>query len=467
MIYLKTSVGIEIRGEDLLIASLQRNLSAGVFTSFTRIADFRLRDRKEVRREVDAFFRSRRLSRDNVVLGLPRRDIIIRHLELPAEVAENLKQVIQYQVQSFEPTEEEKFYYDFAPVRAPKNGKRLHILLVMVRKSFLDGQLDILRDLGLRPAVVTGGTMALANLFLKSRKEAEKKTYFLADLAETGIDLMALREGALLYARESPRREEESWKKLLLEQIDLATARAGLEPEDSVDQIVLSGEASEAALQEIQSEIPDCECIERSVRFEMPPEMQGKLRQAAASLGLAYTGMARRTPVKLNLLPAELRVRQTRWAYVPTIILALAAIGLLAAFAFRQMAQERMLISRLDQEILALKPAVDRVQVIRTQTETLEKKIVVVEGLLRQRYMNLEVLQELTTALPSDTFLTVYRNKEGAIEVSGSGANVHNLIPPLEKSPLLKEVALRGTVFKDVQTGKDRFNIEAKLERQP
>jgi Tfp pilus assembly PilM family ATPase/Tfp pilus assembly protein PilN len=465
MIYLKTSVGIEIRNEDLLISSLQRNLSAGVFTCFTRIADFRTRDRSEVRREIDAFFKSRRLNRDNVVLGLPRSDIILRHVELPVEVAENLKQVIQYQVQSFEPTEEEKFYYDFAQLRTAKNGKRLHILLVMVRKSFLDGQLEILRDLGLRPVVVTGGTMALANLFLRSRRDAEKKTYFLADVSPSGIDLMALRDGALLYARESARREEDSWRQLLLEQIDLATARAGLESEDTIEQIVISGEASEAALQEIEGEIPDCEGIERSIRFEMPPEIKGKVQQAAASLGLAYTGMARRPPVKLNLLPAELRVRQTRWAYVPTIILALAAIGLLIAFAFRQMAQERILISRLDQEIQALKPAVDRVQAIRTQAETLEKKIAVVEGLLRQRYMNLEVLQELTTALPADTFLTAYRNKEGAIEVSGSGANVHNLIPPLEKSPLLKEVALRGSVFRDPQTGKDRFNIEAKLER--
>ena len=52
MIYLKTSIGIEIRGEDLLISSLQRNLAAGVFTRFGRIRNFRTRDRTEVRREI-------------------------------------------------------------------------------------------------------------------------------------------------------------------------------------------------------------------------------------------------------------------------------------------------------------------------------------------------------------------------------------------------------------------------------
>ena len=40
MIYLKTSVGIEMRGDDMLISSLQSNFSGGVFTHFKRIAGY-------------------------------------------------------------------------------------------------------------------------------------------------------------------------------------------------------------------------------------------------------------------------------------------------------------------------------------------------------------------------------------------------------------------------------------------
>jgi len=41
-----------------------------------------------------------------IVLGIPRGDVLLKQMELPAEVADNLKQAIQYQVQSFEPIEE-------------------------------------------------------------------------------------------------------------------------------------------------------------------------------------------------------------------------------------------------------------------------------------------------------------------------------------------------------------------------
>ena len=93
MIYLKTSVGIELRGEDMLISSLQSNFSGDVFTHFRRIADYGRQDKESLRQEVLNFFRTAGLSKDNVVLGIPRKDIVLRYLDLPSEVEDNLKQV--------------------------------------------------------------------------------------------------------------------------------------------------------------------------------------------------------------------------------------------------------------------------------------------------------------------------------------------------------------------------------------
>lgn len=118
MIYLRSSVGLEIRQDDLLFTCLQSNFSTGVFTHFKRIANYSKRDKEEVRREIDLFFKASRIDRSNIILGIPRGDIIIRHLDLPGEIADNLKQVVQYQVQSFEPTEEDKYYYDYVQLNS-------------------------------------------------------------------------------------------------------------------------------------------------------------------------------------------------------------------------------------------------------------------------------------------------------------------------------------------------------------
>jgi Tfp pilus assembly protein PilN len=240
-----------------------------------------------------------------------------------------------------------------------------------------------------------------------------------------------------------------------------------LGPEDSIDKILLAGEEAESAQRELHETLPDCELIGSRIQLDMPVENRHRLQEAAVSLGLAYSGLVHRPPVKLNLLPQELRIRQTKWAYIPTVLLGLAILAALGGLAFRQVFQQRILLRKLDAEILALKGRVSRVQAIRSEAETLEGRLRYIEGMVRQRDLNLEVLRELTTILPSDTFLNVYINKEGSIQLSGSSSAAPDLIPKLEGSPLLQNVIQRGTMFKDAQTGKDRFNFDAKLERKP
>ncbi len=465
MIYLKTCIGVELRGDDMLISSLQSNFSAPVFTHFKRIPGYRQLNKEDLRREVNLFFKSNRLSKDSIVLGIPRSDVILRYLDLPVEVADNLKQVVQYQVQSFEPTEEDKFYHDFVVLDGNGAKKKLSILLVMVRKALLDDQLSFLRGIGIRPTSVTGSSLGLSNAFLQNRKDARDKTFILADLKSSALEIVALRNGSLLYSREVPKDSEQSWKDLVLLEVGEAASRMRFGPEGALEKVVLAGESSESAHEEIKASIPDCELLKKSLEFDVPGENKPHLQEAASALGLAFTGMVRRPSIRVNLLPYELRIHQTRWAYVPTVIFGLAIIALLIALGFHEMAQNRVLVRKLDQEIQSLKAPVERVQSFRSQADALEKRITSVEDILLRRDKNLEILRELTTVLPSDTYLSAYQYRDGTIQLVGYSASSSDLIPKLEKSPLLKDVVPKGPIFKDPQKGKDRFTFEAKLER--
>jgi Tfp pilus assembly protein PilN len=465
MIYLKTSVGIELRGEDMLISSLQSNFSSGMFTHFKRIANYRARDQADLRQEIQQFFKSAGLSKDTIILGIPRKDLVLRHLDLPSEVADNLRQVVHYQVQSFEPTDEDKFYFDYSLLNEGSSSKRLSIQLVMVRKSLLDGYLQLLRGIGLRPIAVIGSTMGLANLFLQNHKNDKDKTYILADLSVSALELMALRNGTIAYSHEAAKEDNQSWKALLLHEVDEAISKMRLAPESTVEQIVLAGESSESAHEEIKAEIQDCELLIKLFRGDIPDDKKRYFQEAASALGLAYTGMVRHPSIKINLLPAEQRIRQTRWAYVPAAILALIILTLLLALGFHRIVQDRSLIRELDRQILALKIPVERVQSLRNQSESLEKRSLAIENLLGSRDMNLEILRELTTILPADTFLNTYSNRDGVIQIGGHSGSAYDLMPKLEKSGILKDVVQKGSIFKDAATGKDRFSFEMKLEK--
>jgi Tfp pilus assembly protein PilN len=465
MIYLQTSVGLELRGNDLLISSLQSNFSGGVFTHFKRIEGFRLQKPEEIRREIHAFFKSHGLSKDNIVLGIPRKDLVLRYLDLPSEVADNLKQVVQYQVQSFEPTDEERFYHDFVVLRTNGAGKRLSIMLAMVRKTMLDELLQFFLVLGIRPVAVTVGSIGLSNLFLQNRKDLQDKTFILGDLGPSALEILALHHGSLVYSNEVPKNSTTSWNELILKETSEAASKIRLGPEGAVEKIILAGESSESACEEIRAVLPDCELIRNCIAVDVPLANRSHAQEAAASLGLAYTGMMRHPSVKLNLLPSELRVHQSRWAYVSAAVLSLVIIVLLGALVYHQTAQNRVLMQDLDREIKALSKPVERIRGYQSQAESLNQRIKSLEELLSNRDMNLEILRELTTKLPADTFLRSYTWRDGGITVQGLSGSASDLIPTLENSPLLKNVVSRGVFYKDQATGKEVFNFDAKLEK--
>jgi Tfp pilus assembly protein PilN len=467
MIYLKTSIGIELRGADMLISALQSNYSGRVFTHFKRFPDVRQRNKQDLRQEINLLFKSNSLSKENIVLGIPRKDFVLRHLDLPAEVENNLKQVIQYQVQSLEPVEEDKFYYDYALIgnKGPEPQKRLAVLLAMIRKTVLDEHLEFLRDLGIKPAIVTANSMALVNIFLQNRKDFQDKTFMLADLTPTSLEVLAVHQGTLAYSREVPKDNIRSWGDLILLEVDEAASKIRLGPDGLIEKIVLSGESSGSAHGQLTAVIPECDLMKNYLGCDTPEENKPHLEEAASSLGLAYTGMARRPLLKINLLPPEMKTQQTRWAYAPAALLGLSIIALLLAFGFHTMAQQKILIRTLDKEIAKLNAPVERVHALQNETEALEKRVASIEKILGKRDMNLEVLQELTKILPMDTYITTYNNQDGKIQIAGLSNSATDLIPKLDKSPLLKDVVQRGPIFKDPQTGKDRFTFEMKVER--
>jgi Tfp pilus assembly protein PilN len=307
--------------------------------------------------------------------------------------------------------------------------------------------------------------MGLANLYLQNRKEGKGKTYILADTGVLTLELTALHNSVIAYSREVSRQGDQSWKDLILREVDEATSKMRLAPESAVEQIVLIGESSESAYEELRVDIQDCALLRSIVQSGIPEENKRYLQEAASSLGLAYTGMARRPAISINLLPPELRIRQTRWAYVPAAILGLAIVVLLIALGFHGVVQDRNLIRELDRQILALKAPVEKVQSLRNQSEMMERKSQSIEGLLHSRDMNLDILKELTAILPADTYLNTYSNRNGVIQIGGHSSSAYDLMPRLEKSPLLKDVVQKGSIIKDAATGKDRFSFEMKLEK--
>jgi general secretion pathway protein L len=463
MIYLKTGVGIELRKDDILLAAVQSNFTKAAFTRFLRITDYPRFTHADLRGAIDRFFRDNGLGRESVILGVSRSDCVIRQLDLPLEAKENLKEVIRYQVQAFEPTEEDGFYYDYVLLEGAPGQKRLTVLLAMVRKSFLDKQLALLREIGIRPLFVACGSAGLANMYLAAQKDAVNKTFFLVDAGKSELELFALRNRQLVYSREVPKNDAQSWGDLLFGEINEAAGRLRLGNDSVLEKIVLTGESSKDVYEEIRERIPECELLEKSFPLT-PAGINGQLiQEAAAVCGLAFTAIAPRPSVRLNLLPPDLQRRQGRWGIAVAAALGVVILLLLTGLGLIKPIQNSRQLASLEEETKKFEDPVRRVRSLEAEGEKLETQRKLMADLLEDDDRNLDILKYLTETFPTDTFLRSYSNNNGVITMNGESGSASDLISQLDKSPLLKDVTQRGSISRNPATGREVFNLEVKL----
>ena len=466
MIYLKTGVGIELRENDILLAAVQSNFSKGSFTRFERITDYLSLNRADLCGAIDRFFRENSLSRDSVALGVSRKDCVIRYLDLPPEVKNNIGEVVHYQVQTFEPTEEDGFYYDYTLIDGAAGQKRLTLLLVMVRKSFLDEQLAMLREIGIKPLIVACGSIGLSNLYLASQKDAGDKIFFLADAGKSELELFALRNGQLVYSREAAKNDEQGWGDLLLGEISEAAARLRLGQDSVLEKIVLSGESSRDVYEEIKERIPDCELLNKSFPLTSSEINSLLIQEASTVCGLAFTAVASNPDVRLNLLPASLKRRQGPLGIIAAAALGVIVLLILAGLWLIEPVQNKRRLDLLEAETKKLEAPVQQVRELEARGEILDAQRDILTRNLTDDDRNLDILKYLTETFPSDSYLTVYQNINGAITLACESGSSSELIARLERSPILQDVKLNGAITRNTANGRESFQILAKLNTE-
>lgn len=439
-----------------------------ISVSGSRILDnFRQIPRNELKRLVQQFFRENRVRRENVVLGVPREQTVVRFLSLPAEVKNNLPQVVRFQVESFEPSEENGSYYDYAVLEETTGeGARLSIILVLIKKAFLDEYLALFKELQIPLQSIQFSTFAIWNLLLSGQDRPKQDVAFVLNFIDGHVELVGLRADKLACTRFHRISGKGSLAQELLAEMENALSAARI-PADGVDRILVAGSEAESMRQLLSADISDIGVLTSKVRLRTPIALNATLPNLATPIGLALEGLNPGHPVPLNIVPGSMRVKHSRVGYMTACTL-LIALGLLAAGYFgREFYQERIFLTQLEDEIASLKPQVEEVDAIRKETQAVEEKIKYVQSLFCASDQNLELLAEMTSTIPDDTYLFYYSNRDGDIMFQGISQSASALLPMLSKSRHMKNLEPQSSFTRDPVSGKERFSMKARVEAQP
>ena len=193
-------------------------------------------DPAEERPEVRRIVRRARAASTPVSLELPPDKILRRIVELPSAAAENLREVLAFEMDRHTPFKVAEVYFDYRLVATDRRQKRIRVDLVVASKAVVDRELAILRAWDLDPDRIgpTGDDGADNNRFnllpaSAARDEGAVSRWLSAGFAVAACLLLAV----AVYLPLSKKQEV-----LAVSQARLAEARAEAVAADALKQRV-------------------------------------------------------------------------------------------------------------------------------------------------------------------------------------------------------------------------------------
>ncbi len=369
---------------------------------------------------------------DEVILGLPRRAVVLRFLELPSIDERDLAGLLAYEIDRHLPFPPDEACYSFHVLEP--NGKKARVLLVAARKAEVESCIERVRRLGLRPTAVDVSALAALNAIVP-RKRQKSGALALVSVNGRHAEVSVLQNGILEYSRGLPL-EEGQPPRLLLQELHRA-----LEGREVQGRILVDG-ADEEFMGLLGKELG----LEVE-RWDPPVRISGIGKGLdAAALGLALRGVSKH-PVKLDLLPQEYRVKRRDPALV-TMFALLALIAVLGgALGMTSAYRERKALAKLSRQVQQVKAQAGQAEALKAEFAKLRNQLRFLEGIAGEQGRPLIALKELVGLLPSDVLLNEFIVEERKVQIRGTTtSSASDLISAFERSTLFENAAFTSPI---------------------
>lgn len=162
----------------------------------------------------------------------------------------------------------------------------------------------------------------------------------------------------------------------------------------------------------------------------------------------------------LNLLPPERRLKRKNLQLRLNLALGAAALVLLVTVMLQSLANRESALAAMTEQVEKAQAEAKQASQMR---KTLEDTVGAANFLGRKKRevpLMVDLLNDLTKRLPDDTYLErLSVDDKNRIEMQGLSSDASKLIALLQKSEVLANPSVQGTIQPDPRTKKDRFNI--------
>ena len=467
----QSSLGIDLR-EDRVVFSYLRKSFKKVWVTTNTVFPFnpeKGREEREVEiiNTIQGFIASQNVSKENVIVSLPREKALLKILEVPAAAKENLRKVLEYELGKHIPFPPEEATFDFQILE--ENEGMLRILLVVMRKEEVNEYIELFKKMGIKPVVIEISSTASANLFYYDQHPVDPQPFALIDIRKHFFEFQFFENGNLIEILQCAFIRESEKAKEVTESYRLAMLKGLVTKEGKQNLFAFGEEANESLIHELRewlsfdvTSTPPLKRVRTANGFERIPEVY-------PSMGLALRGLSK-TKWSINLLPLTLRKKVSRIGIYLAVFLTMATLFFAGALFVHPILQEREELKRIVAEVKERKPKVDAIDAVQKKREKLEKEVQEFKTLVSEGTSRLEILKELAEVLPPTVWIWNMKFRARDVELNGFANSASDLIAILDKSPYFEKVEFTSPVTKERrlfgdQVEKERFKISSKIER--
>jgi len=401
-------------------------------------------------RLVNEFLKNHRIAPTGIFLGIPRDVAILRYVELPLAVKENLRDTLGYEMDKYVPFSADEICFDFQIISEEKETGKLRLLCIVVKKDLIEHYLGLADRFDAKISGIEISSTAMANFFASQEGgDAGNRRAFIY-MSGDHLEINLLADRLLTYSRSVTRG---GWGDNLPERLfqELQKLKEGSGEDHGWSETVLCGSKADLEMLDHFGNAEDLDLHPVDLSKTGVPSFA-----MIPAYGLALKGI-QKVPMEINLLPTELRRKPSKIAYYTMVVLA--GLLLLSAFSWGggNILRHKLRLDHLDTEIKRLSSEIKKVDQLRTEGNKIEERIDYLNTLARGGFPVLEILKELSERIPKDAWVRHFSFSEKGIEIEGHAGSASELIPLLEASPLFRDVNFLSAITK--RDGMERFKI--------
>lgn len=398
-----------------------------------------------------------RAYRTNITLSIPKAWAVIRTVELPSSVKENISNVISYELDRLTPFCPEDAFYGFRIIR--DHGGKLSILVIAAKADSINPYITALKEKGITVNTLTVNLSCMNSLCHYINKSSDS---LFVEIDESGYEGALFLDGFItsVFTGNFGTGDEKSRVDTIISKIEplIETLRGKAKPARIM--VLFNNRSSTLKeLLKLNINVPVSILNETDIRL-MPSGQQKDVSYTAIG-GVLETLWPKAKG--LNLLEKGLAKGEKTPIFFTTILIFM-IIAIWVLYIIAPLKVEEKKLKEIESQIAFRKEDVRKVGALKKEIDTLNSEISTIENFKLNRQMSLNILKELTSILPKTAWLTRVRATETTVEIEGYAASATELLPKIEASKYFKKAEFSSPTYFDARMKADKFIMKAEIE---